>query len=68
MKVDTAEKVAYTIGVILLFLFFVTLWPITILWAINTLGVFGPIAYSFWNILAVLILVVAFGSKGLKRG
>ena len=36
------------------------LWPLVIIWAVNTLFAFG-IAYTFWTWLAVLVLTMSFG-------
>lgn len=41
------------------------LWPLAIIWAVNTLFGLG-IAYTFINWLAVLILTVSFGKANVS--
>ena len=41
------------------------LWPLVVIWAVNTLFSFG-IAYTFWNWLAVLILTMTFGKANVS--
>ena len=53
--------VGLVIGVILLGI----LWPLVVIWAVNTLFSFG-IAYTFWNWLAVLILTITFGKANVS--
>ena len=40
------------------------LWPLVIIWAVNTLFAFG-IAYTFWTWLAVLVLTMSFGKASV---
>lgn len=40
------------------------LWPLVIIWAVNTLFAFG-IAYTFWTWLAVLVLTISFGKASV---
>lgn len=42
-----------------------TLWPLVIIWAVNTLFAFG-IAYTFWTWLAVLVLTMSFGKANIN--
>lgn len=53
--------VGLVIGIILLGI----LWPLVVIWAVNTLFSFG-IAYTFWNWLAVLILTMTFGKANVS--
>lgn len=41
------------------------LWPLAIIWAVNTLFGLG-IAYTFINWLAVLVLTVSFGRANVS--
>jgi len=41
------------------------LWPLVLIWAVNTLFDFG-IAYTFLNWLAVLILTMTFGKANVS--
>jgi len=41
------------------------LWPLVIIWAVNTLFAFG-IAYTFWTWLAVLVLTISFGKANIN--
>ena len=41
------------------------LWPLAIIWAVNTLFGLG-IAYTFWNWLAVLVLTTSFGKANIS--
>jgi len=41
------------------------LWPLVIIWAVNTLFAFG-IAYTFWTWLAVLVLTMSFGKANIN--
>ena len=43
----------------------VFLWPLAVIWALNTLFALG-IAYTFWNWLAMVVLVAFFGKASLK--
>jgi hypothetical protein len=43
----------------------VLLWPLAAIWAVNTLFGFA-IAYTFWNWLAVIVLVAFFGKSSLR--
>ena len=40
------------------------LWPLVVIWAVNTLFAFG-IAYTFWTWLAVLVLTMSFGRASI---
>lgn len=56
-----------TLGVsfVLGFLALAILWPLVIIWAVNTLFGFG-IAYTFVNWLAVLVLTMSFGKANIS--
>lgn len=56
-----------TLGVsfVLGFLALAILWPLVIIWAVNTLFGFG-IAYTFINWLAVLVLTMSFGKANIS--
>lgn len=41
------------------------LWPLVIIWAVNTLFALG-IAYTFWTWLAVLVLTMSFGKANIN--
>ncbi len=56
-----------TVGLTLVFtlILWVFLWPLAAIWALNTL--FGlAIAYSFWNWLAMVVLVAFFGKSTVR--
>lgn len=53
--------VSFVIGIFAL----AFLWPLVIIWAVNTLFGFG-IAYTFWNWLAVLVLTISFGKANVS--
>lgn len=48
------------VGFVILVFVLAILWPLVIIWALNTLFGFG-IAYSFLNWLAMLVLTMSFG-------
>lgn len=50
------------IGVIIAFFALIVLWPLVIVWALNTLFGMG-IAYTFWNWLAALVLLLAIKAR-----
>lgn len=52
-------------GIIVLVLILALLWPLVVIWAVNTLFAMG-IAYSFWNCLAVLVLTMTFGKANVS--
>ncbi len=56
-----------TLGVtfVISIFFLAFLWPLAIIWAVNTLFSFG-IAYTFWNWLAVLVLTISFGKANVS--
>ena len=43
----------------------VLLWPLAAIWALNTLFAMG-IAYTFWNWLAMVVLVAFFGKSTVR--
>ena len=43
----------------------VFVWPLAVIWALNTLFAI-PIAYTFWNWLAMVVLVAFFGKASVK--
>lgn len=50
------------VGVIIAMILLVVLWPLVIVWALNTLFGLG-IAYTFWNWLAALVLLLAIKAR-----
>lgn len=56
-----------TLGItgILAFILLAFLWPLVVIWAVNTLFAMG-IAYTFWNWLAVLVLTATFGKANIR--
>lgn len=50
---------------VLTVLAWVFLWPLAVIWALNTLFGMG-IAYTFWNWLAMIVLTPIFGKASLK--
>lgn len=46
------------VGVAITLILLVVLWPLVVVWALNTLFGF-TIAYTFWNWLAALVLIGA---------
>ena len=61
------NKLFGTLGVtfVLVFLTLAVLWPLVIIWAVNTLFSLG-IAYTFINWLAVLVLTISFGKANVS--
>jgi hypothetical protein len=51
--------------VLLTFIFWVMIWPLVAIWALNTLFALG-IAYTFWNWLAMVVLTSFFGRSSIK--
>jgi hypothetical protein len=43
----------------------IVFWPLAAIWAVNTLFGF-TIAYTFWNWLAVVVLVALFGKANVN--
>ena len=50
------------ITIVLTIVLWIFLWPLAAIWALNTLFALG-IAYSFWNWLAMVVLVAFFGKS-----
>lgn len=50
---------------VLTIIIWVFLWPLAAIWALNTLFGLG-IAYSFWNWLAMVVLVAFFGKSTVR--
>jgi 1-acyl-sn-glycerol-3-phosphate acyltransferase len=50
---------------VLTIILWVFLWPLAAIWALNTLFAMG-IAYSFWNWLAMVVLVAFFGKSTVR--
>lgn len=50
------------IGIVIAMVILVVLWPLVIVWALNTLFGF-TIAYTFWNWLAALVLLLAIKAR-----
>ena len=53
------------VGIIILVLVLGILWPLVVIWAVNTLFSLG-IAYTFWTWLAVLVLTMTFGKANVS--
>lgn len=51
--------------IVLTVILWILLWPLLAIWALNTLFALG-IAYTFWNWLAMVVLVAFFGKASLK--
>lgn len=54
------------VGLVIAVLILGILWPLVVIWAVNTLFAFG-IAYTFWTWLAVLVLTLTFGKANIKK-
>ena len=56
-----------TVGLtlVLTVILWIFLWPLAAIWALNTLFAMG-IAYSFWNWLAMVVLVAFFGKSTVR--
>ena len=56
-----------TVGItlVLTVILWIFLWPLAAIWALNTLFAMG-IAYSFWNWLAMVVLVAFFGKSSVR--
>lgn len=54
------------VGLVIALLILGILWPLVVIWAVNTLFAFG-IAYTFWTWLAVLVLTLTFGKANIKK-
>jgi hypothetical protein len=52
-------------GLVVFLVVWIVLWPLAAIWAVNTLFGFA-IAYTFWNWLAVVVLVAFFGKTHVK--
>ena len=50
---------------VLTVILWIFLWPLAAIWALNTLFAMG-IAYSFWNWLAMVVLVAFFGKSTVR--
>lgn len=50
------------IGIVIAIFVLAVLWPLVIVWALNTLFGLG-IAYTFWNWLAALVLLTAIKAR-----
>lgn len=50
---------------VLTIVLWVVLWPLAAIWSLNTLFALG-IPYTFWNWLAMVVLVAFFGKSNLK--
>lgn len=54
------------VGLVIAVLILGILWPLVVIWAVNTLFAFG-IDYTFWTWLAVLVLTLTFGKANIKK-
>ena len=52
-------------GIVVALILWVFFWPLAVIWALNTLFALG-IAYTFWNWLAMVVLVAFFGKSHVK--
>lgn len=50
------------VGAVIAIFVLAILWPLVIVWALNTLFGMG-IAYTFWNWLAALVLITAIKAR-----
>jgi hypothetical protein len=50
---------------VLTVILWIFLWPLAAIWALNTLFAIG-IAYTFWNWLAMVVLVAFFGKSTVR--
>jgi 1-acyl-sn-glycerol-3-phosphate acyltransferase len=55
----------FGVAIVLGFIVLIFLWPLVVIWAVNTLFALG-IAYTFWTWLAVLVLTMTFGKTNVK--
>jgi hypothetical protein len=53
------------VGFVLLIIVWILLWPLAVIWAVNTLFSLG-IAYTFWTWLAVVVLTATFGKASVN--
>jgi hypothetical protein len=58
-------KTVFGTTLVLIVVSWVFLWPFAVIWALNTLFAMS-IAYTFWNWLAMAILVTFFGASSVK--
>lgn len=58
-------KTLFGSTIVLTVLAWVFLWPFAVIWALNTLFGFA-ITYTFWNWLAMFVLVAFFGKSSIK--
>lgn len=58
-------KTLFSSTIIFTVVAWVFLWPFAVIWSLNTLFGFA-IAYTFWNWLAMLVLVAFFGKASVK--
>jgi hypothetical protein len=59
-------KTSYMIGLITLIILLITIGPLAVIWALNTL--FGlTIPFTIWTWLAVIILNLTISSTNIKK-
>jgi hypothetical protein len=59
-------KTSYIIGLIILIILLITIGPLAVIWALNTL--FGlTIPFTIWTWLAVIILNLTISSTNIKK-
>lgn len=58
-------KTWFITTLVLTIVLWVFLWPLAAIWALNTLFALG-IAYTFWNWLAMVVLVAFFGKSTVR--
>ena len=61
----TTLKTMFGTTLVLTIVAWIVVWPFAVIWALNTLFALG-IGYTFWNWLAMVVLVAFFGKPSLK--
>ena len=56
---------ATMIAILILIVALVALGPLLVIWALNTIFGLG-IAYTFWNWLAMIVLMAVFGKNNMN--
>jgi len=59
-KIKQTESVVALVLLLLFCLVLIVLWPMVVIWALNTLFPLLAITYTFWSWLAVVILNVTY--------
>ena len=58
-------KATFGLTIVATVILWIFLWPLAAIWALNTLFALG-IAYTFWNWLALVVLVAFFGKSTVR--